>query len=164
MSVSDECTYNACKQNSICSPRSFSHTFTTLSLLPILSYQSDEYGRPFIILKEQQAKARVKGMEATKSNILAARSISSLLRTSLGPKGLDKMLVSPDGGKSFRSFLVIVGPTSLCKALHPCLHFCRLRFTLHFSFSLFFRCHHHERWRDDSAATSSRPSSCSSHG
>ena len=36
-------------------------------------------------------------MEATKSNILAARSISNLLRTSLGPKGLDKMLVSPDG-------------------------------------------------------------------
>ena len=27
---------------------------------------SDEYGRPFIILKEQQAKARVKGIEATK--------------------------------------------------------------------------------------------------
>jgi T-complex protein 1 subunit epsilon len=57
----------------------------------------DEYGRPFIILKEQQAKARVKGLEATKSNILAARSISSILRTSLGPKGMDKMLVSPDG-------------------------------------------------------------------
>jgi T-complex protein 1 subunit epsilon len=58
---------------------------------------TDEYGRPFIILKEQQAKSRVKGLEATKSNILAARSISNLLRTSLGPKGLDKMLVSPDG-------------------------------------------------------------------
>jgi len=57
----------------------------------------DEYGRPFIILKEQQGKSRVKGIEATKSNILAARSISSVLRTSLGPKGLDKMLVSPDG-------------------------------------------------------------------
>ena len=57
----------------------------------------DEYGRPFIILKEQQAKARVKGLEATKSNILAARSISNMLRSSLGPKGMDKMLVSPDG-------------------------------------------------------------------
>jgi len=57
----------------------------------------DEYGRPFIILKEQQAKARVKGIEATKSNILAARSISSIVRTSLGPKGMDKILVSPDG-------------------------------------------------------------------
>lgn len=50
-----------------------------------------------MILREQQAKARVKGIEATQSNILAARSISSMLRTSLGPKGLDKLLVSPDG-------------------------------------------------------------------
>jgi T-complex protein 1 subunit epsilon len=48
-------------------------------------------------LKEQQAKARIKGADATTSNILAARSISNMLRTSLGPKGLDKMLVSPDG-------------------------------------------------------------------
>ena len=60
-------------------------------------FVTDEYGRPFIILKEQQAKNRVKGAEATKSNILAARSIANLLRTSLGPKGLDKMLQSPDG-------------------------------------------------------------------
>jgi len=62
-----------------------------------MSMVYDEYGRPFIILKEQQAKARVKGLEATKSNILAARSITRILRTSLGPKGMDKMLVSPDG-------------------------------------------------------------------
>jgi len=57
----------------------------------------DEYGRPFVILKEQQAKSRLKGLEATKSNILAARSVSNILRTSLGPKGMDKMLVSQDG-------------------------------------------------------------------
>lgn len=57
----------------------------------------DEYGRPFIILKEQQAKARLKGLEAQKSNILAAKSIAKVLRSSLGPKGMDKMLVSQDG-------------------------------------------------------------------
>lgn len=57
----------------------------------------DEYGRPFVILKEQQSKNRIKGVEATKANILAARSISNILRTSLGPKGMDKLLVSPDG-------------------------------------------------------------------
>lgn len=57
----------------------------------------DEYGRPFLILKEQQAKARVKGLEAQKANILAVRSVSNILRTSLGPKGMDKMLVSQDG-------------------------------------------------------------------
>uniref|UniRef100_A0A6U9Z0S4 T-complex protein 1 subunit epsilon n=1 Tax=Pseudo-nitzschia australis TaxID=44445 RepID=A0A6U9Z0S4_9STRA len=62
-----------------------------------MSMVYDEYGRPFVILKEQQAKNRVKGVEATKSNILAARSISNILRTSLGPKGMDKLLVSPDG-------------------------------------------------------------------
>jgi T-complex protein 1 subunit epsilon len=58
---------------------------------------SDEYGRPFIILKEQQAKTRIKGDEATRSNILAARSIATILRSSLGPKGLDKLMISPDG-------------------------------------------------------------------
>lgn len=57
----------------------------------------DEYGRPFIILKEQQAKARIKGLEAQKANIMAARAVSSMVRTSLGPRGMDKMLVSPDG-------------------------------------------------------------------
>jgi T-complex protein 1 subunit epsilon len=31
------------------------------------------------------------------SHILAGRSIANTLRTSLGPKGLDKMMVSPDG-------------------------------------------------------------------
>lgn len=57
----------------------------------------DEYGRPFIILREQQQKARIKGLDAQKANIMAARSVSNLLRTSLGPKGMDKMLVSGDG-------------------------------------------------------------------
>ncbi|KAI2498589.1 hypothetical protein MHU86_15879 [Fragilaria crotonensis] len=62
-----------------------------------MSMVYDEYGRPFIILKEQQAKSRVKGLDATRANILAARSISNILRSSLGPKGMDKMLVSQDG-------------------------------------------------------------------
>jgi len=62
-----------------------------------MSLVFDEYGRPFIILREQQQQARIKGPEAQKANILAARSVTSLLRTSLGPKGMDKMLVSSDG-------------------------------------------------------------------
>lgn len=62
-----------------------------------MSLVFDEYGRPFIILREQQEQARIKGVEAQKSNISAARSVSNLLRTSLGPKGMDKMLVSSDG-------------------------------------------------------------------
>ena len=57
----------------------------------------DEFGRPFIVIKEQGQRKRVKGAEAQRSNILAARSVANLLRTSLGPRGMDKILVSPDG-------------------------------------------------------------------
>ncbi|SPQ96061.1 T-complex protein 1 subunit epsilon [Plasmodiophora brassicae] len=57
----------------------------------------DEYGRPFIILREQQRTQRKHGLEAHKANILAARAVTNIMRTSLGPKGMDKMLVSPDG-------------------------------------------------------------------
>ncbi len=31
------------------------------------------------------------------SHILAAKTVANTLRTSLGPKGLDKMMVGPDG-------------------------------------------------------------------
>lgn len=57
----------------------------------------DEYGRPFIIIRDQESKSRVSGIDAHKSHILAAKSISNTLKSSLGPKGLDKMMVSPDG-------------------------------------------------------------------
>ncbi|XP_028394001.1 T-complex protein 1 subunit epsilon-like [Dendronephthya gigantea] len=57
----------------------------------------DEFGRPFIILKEQEKKRRLTGLDAQKSHILAAKTVANILRTSLGPNGMDKMLVSPDG-------------------------------------------------------------------
>ncbi|MBA0689081.1 hypothetical protein Goari_006827 [Gossypium aridum] len=57
----------------------------------------DEYGRPFIILKEQEQKTRLRGIEAQKANISAGKAVARILRTSLGPKGMDKMLQSPDG-------------------------------------------------------------------
>lgn len=57
----------------------------------------DEFGRPYIILREQEQKSRVKGLAAQKANILAARSVAQILRSSLGPKGMDKMLQSGDG-------------------------------------------------------------------
>merc|ERR1711939_1289794 len=62
-----------------------------------MSLAFDEYGRPFLIVKEQQAKGRLKGLAAQKANISAARNVANVLKTSLGPKGMDKMLVSPDG-------------------------------------------------------------------
>ncbi|KAJ8639599.1 hypothetical protein MRB53_016293 [Persea americana] len=57
----------------------------------------DEYGRPFIILKEQEQKSRLRGLDAQKANISAGKAVARILRTSLGPKGMDKMLQSPDG-------------------------------------------------------------------
>merc|ERR1719433_1678774 len=57
----------------------------------------DDYGRPFIVVREQAQQSRLKGLQAHKANILAARSVCDLLKTSLGPKGMDKMLVSEDG-------------------------------------------------------------------
>merc|ERR1712070_332250 len=63
----------------------------------VMSLMFDEYGRPFVIVKEQQAKGRLKGLAAQKANISAARNVANVLKTSLGPKGMDKMLVSPDG-------------------------------------------------------------------
>ncbi|KAJ3567468.1 hypothetical protein NP233_g6338 [Leucocoprinus birnbaumii] len=64
-------------------------------------YATDEYGRPFIIVREQSKKTRVHGTEAIKSHILAARTVANIIRTSLGPRvylpGLDKILISPDG-------------------------------------------------------------------
>ena len=37
------------------------------------------------------------GSDAIKSHILAAKTVAGTLRTSLGPKGLDKLMVTPDG-------------------------------------------------------------------
>merc|ERR1712110_256286 len=56
----------------------------------------DEYGRPFLILRDQDKQSRLTGKDAIKSHILAARCVANTLKTSLGPKGLDKLMVSPD--------------------------------------------------------------------
>ena len=42
----------------------------------VMSLVFDEYGRPFIILREQQEQARIKGLEAQKVNILNVVKIS----------------------------------------------------------------------------------------
>ncbi|RWS04422.1 T-complex protein 1 subunit epsilon-like protein [Dinothrombium tinctorium] len=55
----------------------------------------DEFGRPFFILKEKQK--RLTGVDALKAHITAAKSVASTISSSLGPKGLDKMMVSSDG-------------------------------------------------------------------
>ncbi|CAF1709250.1 unnamed protein product [Brassica oleracea var. botrytis] len=57
----------------------------------------DEFGRPFIILREQDQKTRLRGIDAQKANIAAGKAVARILRSSLGPKGMDKMLQGPDG-------------------------------------------------------------------
>lgn len=62
-----------------------------------MSLTFDEYGRPFLIIRDQEKQRRLTGLEAQKAHIHAAKTVASTLRTSLGPKGLDKLLVSADG-------------------------------------------------------------------
>ena len=50
---------------------------------------------PVLILKEGSSQSR--GKEAQRNNIMAARIISDVVKTSLGPRGMDKMLVDTLG-------------------------------------------------------------------
>ncbi len=52
-------------------------------------------GVPIIVLKE--GTQRTYGREALRNNILAAKVMAELLKSSLGPRGLDKMLVDSFG-------------------------------------------------------------------
>jgi len=52
-------------------------------------------GVPVIILKE--GTSRSYGKEAVRSNIMAVRAIAAILKTTYGPKGMDKMLVDSLG-------------------------------------------------------------------
>ena len=52
-------------------------------------------GTPVILLRE--GTERAEGKDAQRDNIRAAYAISDSLRTTLGPRGMDKMLVSPSG-------------------------------------------------------------------
>jgi thermosome len=52
-------------------------------------------GQPVLILKEGTTRNR--GKEAQRNNIMAARIIGEVLRTTLGPRGMDKMLVDSLG-------------------------------------------------------------------
>lgn len=58
-------------------------------------------GVPVIILKE--GTRQTKGKEALRSNITAARIISEVVKTTLGPRGMDKMLVDSLGDVTITS-------------------------------------------------------------
>ncbi len=52
-------------------------------------------GQPVLILKEGTSKT--KGRDAQKNNIMAAKIVAELVKSSLGPRGMDKMLVDGMG-------------------------------------------------------------------
>ena len=52
-------------------------------------------GQPLFILDEDAQ--RTHGKDAQSSNISAGKAVSESVRTTLGPRGMDKMLVSDSG-------------------------------------------------------------------
>jgi len=56
-----------------------------------MAYLTSQGGQPVLILKEGTARRR--GKDAQRNNIMAARIISEVLRSTLGPRGMDKMLI-----------------------------------------------------------------------
>jgi len=60
-----------------------------------MAYLTTQAGQPVLILKEGTARSR--GREAQRNNIMAAQIIGEVLRTTLGPRGMDKMLIDSLG-------------------------------------------------------------------
>ena len=49
-------------------------------------------GQPIVIIDPR--KERTKGRDALSMNITAAKAVANIVKTTLGPKGMDKMLVN----------------------------------------------------------------------
>jgi len=60
-----------------------------------MAYLTTQGGQPILILKEGTGRRR--GRDAQRNNIMAARIISEVLRSTLGPRGMDKMLIDSLG-------------------------------------------------------------------
>lgn len=60
-----------------------------------MAYLTTQAGQPVLILKEGTSRRR--GRDAQRNNIMAARIIAEVLRTTLGPRGMDKMLIDSLG-------------------------------------------------------------------
>jgi thermosome len=68
----------------------------------IMAYLTQtQSGQPVLILKEGTSRRR--GKEALKNNIMAAKIIAQAVRSSIGPKGMDKMLVDSMGDVTITS-------------------------------------------------------------
>ena len=60
-----------------------------------MAYLTTQAGQPVIILKEGTSRSR--GREARRNNFMAAQVVAEVLRTTLGPRGMDKMLIDSLG-------------------------------------------------------------------
>ncbi len=60
-----------------------------------MAYLTTQAGQPVLILKEGTARRR--GRDAQRNNFMAARIIAEVLRSTLGPRGMDKMLIDSLG-------------------------------------------------------------------
>jgi thermosome len=57
-----------------------------------MSIQQQQQPMPIVLLRE--GSTETKGNQAQRNNITAAKTIAEIVRTSLGPRGMDKMLVN----------------------------------------------------------------------
>ena len=71
--------------------------------------------QPIFILKEGTTRSRGRGAQS--NNIAAAKAVSDAVRSTLGPKGLDKLLVGADGSTLVTNDGVTVLETA--KVEHP---------------------------------------------
>src|SRR5579859_6996905 len=60
-----------------------------------MSQMTTQGGTPVLVLKEGASEN--KGRDAQKNNIFAAKLVAEIVKTSLGPRGMDKMLVDSLG-------------------------------------------------------------------
>ncbi|PHT38147.1 T-complex protein 1 subunit epsilon [Capsicum baccatum] len=63
----------------------------------IIALAFGEFGRSFLLIKEQVQKNQLKGLDAKKANIFAGKVVSRILCTSFCPKGMDIMVLRSDG-------------------------------------------------------------------
>ena len=64
-----------------------------------MSYYTTPSGQQVIVLKEDTERQR--GRDARRSNMMAAQIIAEVLKTTLGPRGMDKMLIDSLGAVSY---------------------------------------------------------------
>jgi T-complex protein 1 subunit epsilon len=65
-----------------------------------LGVMQDEFGRPIILCREREKLPQESGRAKQKENLAAVRAVYDVVKSSLGPRGLDKILVSPDNDVS----------------------------------------------------------------